>query len=94
MTTFLMFGTYSDEALKEISSNRTKKAAKIIKDLGGKVRDIYGLLGEWDLVLIVELPDIEAAVTASLKLTQMTGIGFTTMPAIPVETFDKIAKKA
>ncbi len=75
--------------MKEISSERTEKALSIIKDLGGKVKAIYALLGEYDLALIVELPDIEAAMRASAGLSRLTDISFTTFPAIPVEEFDK-----
>lgn len=94
MTTFLMFGKYSTEALRGISAARTKKATALIEKLGGQVKGIYALLGEWDLVCIVEMPSIEAAMQASVALSKMTGIGFTTAPAVPVEEFDRlIAKK-
>jgi uncharacterized protein with GYD domain len=47
-------------------------------------------LGEHDLVLIVELPDTEDAIKASVALNRLTGIAFRTMPAIGVPDFDKI----
>ena len=37
MSTFFMFGKYSQEALKGISAERTKKAAALIKKYGGKI---------------------------------------------------------
>ncbi len=90
MATFMMFGKYSPEALKGISAGRTKKATAAIEHLGGRVQSIYALLGEWDLVCIVEMPSIQAAVQASVALSKMTGIGFTTAPAIAVEEFDQL----
>jgi uncharacterized protein with GYD domain len=90
MATFLMFGKYSAEALKGISAARTKKASAFIEKLGGQVKGIYALLGQWDLVCIVEMPSIEAAIQASVGLSKMTGIGFTTAPAISVEEFDRL----
>jgi uncharacterized protein with GYD domain len=91
MATYFMFGKYSAEALKDVSEKRTTKALSIIKKLGGKVKDVYALLGSSDLVLIVDLPGTEEAMKASLALGQLTGIGFTTSPAIKVEKFDKLA---
>jgi uncharacterized protein with GYD domain len=48
------------------------------------------LLGEYDLLFCVTLPDIEEAIKASVALNKLTGISFTTSPAVTVETFDKL----
>jgi len=90
MSTFLMFGRYSSEAVKQISAERTGKATSVIKKFGGQINSMYALLGEYDLVLIVELPGAEEAMKASLALTQLTGISFSSSPAVTVETFDKM----
>ena len=90
MATYFMFGKYSSEAAKKISGNRTKKAVSIIKKLGGKVNSTYALLGEHDLVFIVDFPSIDVAIKASITLNKLTGISFSTSPAVTVEHFDKI----
>jgi uncharacterized protein with GYD domain len=56
MATFVMFGKYSETAVKAISSARTKKAHAIIAKLGGKIASFYALTGKHDLMLVVELP--------------------------------------
>jgi hypothetical protein len=48
------------------------------------------LLGEYDLLFCVALPDIEDAIKASVTLNKLTGISFTTSPAVTVETFDQL----
>jgi len=90
MATFFMFGRYSSEALKEMGAGRTDKATGLIKRLGGEINSIYALLGEQDLVLIVNFPGVEQAMKASVALSKMTGISFTTSPAVSVEDFDKM----
>ncbi len=90
MATFFMFGKYSSEAVKGISAERTDKAVELIKKFGGEVSSIYALLGEKDLVLIVDFPNIEQVMKASVGLSKLTGISFTTSPAVTVEEFDKI----
>ncbi|MDD5584204.1 MAG: GYD domain-containing protein [Candidatus Omnitrophica bacterium] len=92
MAKFLMLGKYSTEAIKGIGPERTKKAVKTIKKLGGKVEALYTLLGTYDLASIVDFPRNADAIKASIALTRITGIGFTTFPAITVEEFDKIIK--
>ena len=93
MATFLMFGKYSPEALKGISAQRTKKAVGLIEKLGGRVQSMYATLGEHDLVLVVDLPGTEDAVKASIGLAKISGIGFSTAPAVAVEEFDRLAAK-
>ncbi len=90
MATFFMFGKYSPEALKEMSAERTDKAVSLIKKFGGEVNSMYALLGEQDLVLIADFPELEQAIKASVALTKMTGVSFTSSPAVPVEEFDKM----
>jgi len=88
-----MLGKYSSEALKGISPGRTDKALKIIKKFGGEVKSMYALLGEIDLVFILTFPDVEKAMQASVALNKLTGISFTTLPAVTVKEFDKVMSK-
>lgn len=90
MATFIMFGTYSEEAMSEISPQRTDKAVQVIEGLKGKIISLYALLGEADLVFIVDFPDIQHAMKASVALNKATGIAFTTAPAVTVNEFDKL----
>ncbi len=89
MAAFFMFGRYSSEAVKGMSTKRTKEAEGLIKKYGGKVDAMYALLGEKDLVFILTFPGIEQAMKASVALGKATGISFTTSPAVTIEEFDK-----
>lgn len=85
-----MYGKYSKEALEGISADRTKKALELIAKAGGKVNSMYALLGKYDMVLITDFPGIEEVMKASIALNKLTGISFTSFPAITIEEFDKI----
>ncbi len=91
MATFFMFGKYSSEAAKGISAERTEKAREAIEKLGGRVRAIYVLLGEYDLVIIADLPRMAEAMQASIALHRLTDISFFTAAAMPIEEFDEMA---
>ena len=91
MATFFMFGKYSAEALKSISAERTGKVVDIVKGAGGAVKSMHALLGDRDLVFVVDLPSTEDAVKVSISMSKLTGIAFSTVTAIPVEEFDKLA---
>ena len=91
MATFFLFGKYSAGSLKAISARRTQAVSSTVKKLGGELKGAYALLGEHDVVLIVELPGMEQAMKCSLALAKQTGVSITTAPAIPIEQFDKLA---
>jgi uncharacterized protein with GYD domain len=90
MATFFMFGRYTAESIRKISAERTQTAVDEIKKMGGEVNAMHVLLGEYDLMICVKLASIEEAVKASVALARLTGIAFTTCPAIEVEVFDRI----
>lgn len=91
MAKFVMLGKYTQGSREGISASRTDQAGDVIRESGGEVIGMYALLGAFDLILLVELPDIETAMQVSLKLTRLTGVGFLTSPAVDVETFDALA---
>jgi uncharacterized protein with GYD domain len=90
MTTFIMFGEYTPESMDKISAARTGSATAIISDCGGELKDAYALLGETDIIAIVEFPSIEMALKASVELGRHFGITFKTAPAVSMDAFDKL----
>ena len=90
MATFFMFGKYTSEAIKEVSIERTQQAVAEIKKLGGNMIAMHALLGEYDLLFCVSLPGVEEAIKASVALKRLTGISFTSCPAVTVEVFDQL----
>ena len=90
MCTFFFFGSYSQDAVKSITAKRTAKAEGLISGFGGKMRSVYALLGQFDLVIIADLPGIEEAMQASVEMSIDSGITFNTCPAVPVADFDSL----
>lgn len=90
MAKFLMLGKYSQEAIKGITAERTNRVKDTIEKGGGKINSMFALLGNYDLVFLVDFPGIQEAIKTSVALTKLTGISFTTSPAITVEEFDKL----
>ena len=90
MATFLMFGRYSPQALDQMSAQRTASAVDLVKKLGGEVQSMFATLGANDLVFVLSFPSTEDAIKASVALSKMSGIAFTTAPAVTVAQFDKL----
>jgi len=90
MATYFMFGKYLLEGMKGLSAGRTAKTIALIKKNGGEFKAGYALLGDVDLVLIVDLPDTGQAMKTSAVLAKLLGVSFSTAPAVVVEEFDKL----
>lgn len=91
MATYLMFGTLTQAARKSVSAKRTEDALVLIKEHGGEFKAGYALLGEVDLVVILDLPDTERAIQVSVGLSRLLDINFRTAPAVGIDEFDKLA---
>ncbi|MDX1513169.1 MAG: GYD domain-containing protein, partial [Gammaproteobacteria bacterium] len=94
MAPFLMLGNYSPAAIENVSAKRTRAVKSLIKKHGGRVKELYALLGEHDLAMLAEFPDVETAMRVSVLLGKSTGISFRTLPAVDVQTFDELASGA
>ncbi len=90
MATFFMFGKYSADALAKVSVERTRQVHQMVEKFGGPIKGIYALLGEYDVVIIAELPRMAEAMKASMALKRLTDISFFTSAAMPVEEFDQL----
>ena len=90
MATFLVFGKYSVEGLSAISADRTQQAEELIQKFGGELQAGYALLGDTDLVFVTDFPSTEAAMQASVAISRLTGIAFTTAPAVTIDDFDQL----
>ena len=93
MTTYILFGKMSVNAVKDVSSVRTMKAVTIVEKYGGRIQSIYALLGGADVLAIIDFPDMNEAMKASVELTKLLGIAFSTSPAMTIDEFDKLAEK-
>jgi len=93
MTTYILFGKMTVNVVKDISSVRTMNATSIIEKYGGQIQALYALLGGADVLAIIDFPGMNEAMKASLELTKLLGIAFTTSPAMTMLEFDKLAEK-
>ncbi len=90
MSTYIMFGKYSLEGAKGISAKRTDQSMALLKKYNAELKAGYALLGDVDLLLIVELPDTGKAMQLSAALGKLLGASFSTAPAVTIDEFDKL----
>mgnify|MGYP000854154243 CR=1 FL=1 len=89
---FVMLGNYSLKGLKGASARRTGKVNDIVAKAGGRLDSIFALLGDYDLVITADFPSVPVAMKASIDISKLTGISFRSLPAVPVDEFDRLIK--
>ena len=95
MSTYVTLWKYTKEGLTDMKNtpNRYETVKKIISDAGGKLLSIYGLIGEYDVITVIEMPDEKAAAATVLKICSKGRITSQTMTAISIDDFLSIAKE-
>jgi uncharacterized protein with GYD domain len=71
MAYFLLQGAYTPEAWKTLVENpvnRTEAVRPAIEKLGGQIESTYFTFGEYDLLLILRMPDNVSAAAFSLAV--------------------------
>ncbi|MBW2652455.1 MAG: GYD domain-containing protein, partial [Deltaproteobacteria bacterium] len=69
MPTYVTLWKYTKDGLVDMNNtpDRYEAVKKIINDAGGKLVSIYGLVGEYDVITIIEMPDEKVAAATILK---------------------------
>ncbi len=95
MQTFITLWKFTKEGLIDIRNTpeRFKSTCDIVTSLGGKVVAAYGLLGEYDVMTIIEMPDEKAATAAVVRICSKGRVLAHTMVALPMDEFLKITRE-
>ena len=95
MQTYVTLWKYTKDGLMDIKKTprRFEFVKKVINSEGGKLLSIYGLIGEYDVISVMEMPDEKAAAATILKICSTGRITAQTMTALSVDEFLKIAKE-
>lgn len=94
MQTYVTLWKYTKDGLMDIKKTpkRFEFVKKVINGAGGKLLCIYGLVGEYDVISIMEMPDEKTAAATILKICSTGRITSQTMTALSIDEFLAIAK--
>lgn len=88
------FTQYGISTMKQQGIARSKAVQKNIESLGGRLLEAYYCLGEYDVVAILQFPDNQTAMKASVLNSAPGHIQITTMPAVSRDQWRKILQGA
>ena len=95
MHTYVTLWKYTKDGLVDIKKTpkNFELVKKIIETAGGKLLSIYGLVGEYDVITIMEMPDEKVAAATILRICSTGRITSQTMTALSIDDFLKIAQQ-
>lgn len=95
MPVYVMLGNLTHAAFDKLDSieERDRKAAAIIESLGGKLHSLYYTLGQYDFVVVFELPSKEKLVKFLAIVGKFGTVRTETVETIPTGMLYTIAQK-
>lgn len=92
MPTYINLINYTDQGIRNIkdSPKRLDAAKKLLKDLGGELKQFYLTLGRYDIVVVAEAPSDEVIAKFALALGSLGNVRTTTLKAFTEAEYRKI----
>jgi uncharacterized protein with GYD domain len=95
MATYIMLASFTDQGIRNIKDT-TKRAdafKKLAKSMGASVKEIYWTLGQYDIVVVIEVQD-DAVITAlGLAVAKSGNVRTQTLRAFSQANMDAILSK-
>lgn len=98
MPTYLVQGSYTAQGVSGLIKSPEDRATALrplVEAMGGKIESIYFAFGDFDVVLIVDLPDSVSMAALSMAAGASGGVGdLKTTVLIPMSEGVEAARKA
>lgn len=95
MTIYISLGKLERAAFETLDGieERDRKAKQIIESYGGKIISLFYTFGQYDFVVIVDMPSKENLVKFLSIVAKHGTVRTETLETIPADMFYKIAKE-
>jgi uncharacterized protein with GYD domain len=97
MPKYLVQAAYTAEGLKglqkDTATGRKQAVAQAVEGLGGKLEALYYALGDHDVVLIVDMPDVVSGAALGLRVSASGLVRTRTTALLTVEEADRALGK-
>jgi len=92
MARYIMLLNWTEQGIKNVkdSPKRLDAAKAIAKKLKGEIRKFYMTTGAYDMVMLLEVPDDEAAAKFALSIGSAGNVRTTTLKAFSEKSYREI----
>ena len=96
MATFVSLVNFTDQGIRTFkdSPKRADAFAQLVKKHGGSVKGIWWNLGEYDIVVVTEVPDDETYTAIALQLGSLGNVRTQTLRAFDRSEMERIIAQA
>ena len=93
MATYIALGRYTQQGIQNIKEGpaRTSAAKKNVQALGGEFKAFYIVMGQYDFVTIIDVPDDETAAKFALATAAEGNVRIETLRAFTEDEYREIA---
>ncbi len=94
MNTYIALMNLTEQGVRTMgdSVKRSVKGKALMKRLGGRIKDYYMTMGQYDFVVVFECPDDEAMAKFLLAVGGWGAVRSSTLKAFPVPTYRRILR--
>ena len=92
MATYVMLCNYTDKGIENIkdSPSRLEAAKKAFQAMGGELKQFYLSMGQYDMIVIGEIPNDKAAATLALAIGAKGAVRSETLRAFTEDEYKSI----
>jgi uncharacterized protein with GYD domain len=92
MTTYIALINWTEKGITHVndSPKRLDAAKKLLASMGGKMKEFFLTMGEYDMVAVMEAPDDAVVARFAMTLGKDGHIRTTTMKAFPEAAYREI----
>jgi uncharacterized protein with GYD domain len=92
MPTYIALLRFTEQGIQNVkdSPNRVAAARQAFEAAGGRLRDVYVVMGQYDFVATVEAPDDETVARMALALAARGNVRSETMRAFTEDEYRRI----
>jgi uncharacterized protein with GYD domain len=93
MKTYILLISYTDQGIKNFKQSpaRLDAARKAAEAVGGKLKEWYLVMGQYDAVIVAEAPNDEAMSRVSLGIAALGNVRMQTLSAFTESEYRKLA---
>jgi uncharacterized protein with GYD domain len=95
MPVFVILTNFTEQGIRAVKDTvkRAEKFKELAKQNGATVKELYWTLGKYDVVSIVEAPDVTSVTALGLSMGMAGNVRTQTLPAFSAEDMAKVLAK-
>lgn len=95
MPTYIILTNFTEQGIRSVkdTTKRAEKFRELAKQHGATVKELYWTLGKYDVVSIVDAPDVASMTAIGLALGMAGNVRTQTLPAFSADEMAKVLAK-